>query len=131
MALGIASFVLISLLGLMTVSVDAGKKAYEDTTVASIAQTVISHIKTNDFATVANHQMDGDRFFTYDGDSLGTINNGSAYYRCKVATSAHSSGDLPAAVKNGAQGQRVQMLFFWPPNNPKTNEVFETTLSRY
>lgn len=131
LALGIASFVLISLLGLMTASVDAGKKAYEDTTVASIAQTVISQIKTNSFADLTNHRADGDRFFTYDGEALGPANNGNGYYRCKVVTSAHNSPELPAAMKNGAQGQRVRMLFFWPPENPKTNEVFETTISRF
>jgi len=127
MALGLASFVLISLLGLMTVSLDAGKRAYEDTTVASVAQVVMSEVKTNSFSALGNLSLD--RYFSYDGRSLPTADG--AHYRCNVEAMAHSSPELPEAVRQASAGVRVRLLFFWPPTNLKTNEIFETTVAKY
>ena len=127
MALGIASFVLISLLGLMTVSLDAGKRAYEDTTVANITQVVMSEIRTNNFTNLGS--LPPDRYFSYEGTSLPTQDG--AYYRCNIQSMAHSSADLPASARQSSAGLRVRLLFFWPPTNSKTNEIFETTVAKY
>lgn len=129
MALGIASFAIISLLGLMTVSLDASKRAYEDTTVSSIAQTVLSEVRTNGFDRLANGNPFPDRYFSYDGTPLPSPE--SAYYKCNVRSLAHTSPDLPAAALKTSAGVRISLAFFWPPTNTKTNEVFETTIARF
>lgn len=126
MALGIASFAIISLLGLMTISLDASKRAYEDTTVASIAQTVLSEVRTNGFASLVS---DNDRYFSYDGTPVSGA--GGAYYKCNIKGLAHDSAALPAAALKTSSGVRIRMAFFWPPSNPKTNEIFETTIAKF
>lgn len=126
-ALGIVSFALIALLGLMTASLNSGKRAYEDTTIASLTQRVVTEIKTNTFANLAG--LDRDLYFTYDGTPVAGTDG--AYYRCRLQSLAHASADLPAAAKNSAHGLRVRLAFFCPPENPKTNEIFETTIAKY
>lgn len=127
MALGIASFVLISLLGLMTVSLNAGKRAYEDTSVAAIAQTVASEVRTNSFSSLFAQSFD--RYFAYDGVPLPSADG--AYYRCSVSTMVHSSPELPEAMRKAANAVRLRLTFFCPPSNPSTNEIFETTIAKY
>lgn len=129
MALGIASFVLISLLGLMTVSLNASKRAYEDTTVASIAQTVLSEIRIDGFGRLTNGTPFSDRYFSYDGTSLSGPEN--AYYKCNIRSFAHTSGVLPSSALKATAGVRVSLAFFWPPNSTKTNEIFETTIAKF
>lgn len=127
MALGIASFVLISLLGLMTVSLDASKRAYEDTTVASIAQTVLSEARTNGFDNLGS--LNANRYFSYEGTPLPSPD--SAYYKCNIRGLAHTSTNLPSSALKSTAGVRVSLAFFWPPNSPKTNEIFETTIAKF
>jgi len=122
-AMGIASFVLISLLGLMTVSMDASRRSYEDTTVASLAQTVVSELKTTNFNSIVATTFD--RYFTYDGTPT---NSAGSYYLCHGQVMAHTSPNLPAAATNTKVGARLRLDFFW---NGKTNESFETSLAQY
>lgn len=124
-AMGIASFVLISLLGLMTISMSASKRSNEDTTVASLAQTVIAELKTNSFSSLSSTNFD--RYFRYDGQSQDG-SNGETYFRCYVETSPHTATDLPLAARKPAAGVRARLTFIW---SGKTNEIFETTVAKY
>jgi uncharacterized protein (TIGR02598 family) len=126
LALGIVSFVLLSLLGLMTVSLDAGRRSYEDTTVASLAQVVANELRTNSYSSLPNTNFE--RYFSYDGEPSDA---GAAHYRCTIQAETHTSAELPSAVRDASQGVRLRLSFFWPPDNPRTNEIFETTIARY
>ena len=127
-AMGIVSFVLISLLGLMTVSMGASKRSYEDTTVANLAQIVVSELKTNDYSVAS--AMNADRFFRYDGSPFTNTPTPSdpSYYQCHIQAQAHTSIALPASARNTNAGFRLRLDFMW---SGKTNETFETTIARY
>lgn len=129
MALGIVSFVMISLLGLMAVGLEAGKHSQQDTTVAAMAKTVLSDVKTNSYAALAG--IDTSRYFQFDGTPAAGA-NASAYYSCRIENPAHQIDAALAMPGVTNHALRLRIVFTWPYGAAKTDEqIFETIITRY
>jgi len=81
-ALGIVSFAVLSLIGLMAVGLNASKTAREDTLVASLARNVFANLKTMDYPHLSSLGTTN-FYFTYDGVATNQA-SASAYYNCGV-----------------------------------------------
>jgi len=126
-ALGIVSFVLVALLGLLSTGMTAGKQSAEDVVVAVMAKTVFSDLRTNSYASLQNYS--NSRYFQYAGGEVSTSNG--AYFVCQVKTAAHASDPL-SGLTDAGNAVRVTLNFSWPVGAATSNEeVFETTLARY
>lgn len=127
-ALGIASFVLISLLGLMSTGLDAGKQSTEDVMLATLAKTVLSDLKsTNNYHALNNFSTN--RYFAYSGTE---VSQGSkdAYFGCKITAGAHTNSPFPA-LTNASNAVRVTVNFSWPVGVTNNEQIFETTVARF
>lgn len=95
-ALGIISFALLSLLGLMAVGLNASKTAREDTVVASLARNVLANLKTLNYAQLS--ALGSTNFyFTYDGAATNSASS-SAYYECRARILMPSQAMLSRSV---------------------------------
>ena len=125
-SMGIIAFVLVSLLGLMSVGMRAGRESREDTIVAALSKDVFSGLKTNTFSSLTSARL----YFDYDGHPVGPGSN--AYFACDLAATNHN---LPfPGLADASRAKRVRMGFSWPASAPaaaRTTQVFETTLANY
>lgn len=127
-AVGIAGFVLVSLVGLMAVGLGASRRASEDTTVAALAGTVFADLLSGDYTS--NTAGPTDRYFDFGGARK--LTPSEAHFRCRVETFPHDSASfLPDLPSDAAKGVRVRLSFYWPIDNPRPEEVFETTIARH
>ena len=95
-ALGIVSFALLSLIGLMVVGLNASKAAREDTVVASLSRNVLANLKTLSYPQLATLSTTN-YYYTYDGVATNSV-AGSAYYECKAAIFPPSQAGLSKSV---------------------------------
>src|SRR5882757_9974275 len=80
-ALGIVSFVLIALMGLMSVGLNEARRGREDTLLASMTSYRMTSLLGAGYANVTNTTA----YFTYDGLESSPTN---AYYVCKITSQA-------------------------------------------
>lgn len=120
LALGIASFVLIALLGLITVGYQAGGDAKAETLLSGMARYVCGELKERDFDTLAPAT------FHFDARGNPLPGEEGAAYRC--AASFQAVG-LPHVQSNLTT---AQLAFEWPPavTSPQ-RMVFQTTIARH
>lgn len=127
MALGIVSFVLVALMGLMSVGLNEARRGREDTLLASMT----SYRMTSQLGTGYANLTNGTAYFSFDGLETSPAN---AYYICKTTVQAPTL----SRPELGANALQVKLLFNWPylPGQPdRTNypheQVFTTTVARY
>lgn len=123
MSLGIVSFALLALFGLMSVGLSSGKTSREDMICTGLAMTAFSELRGLPFVDLPT----GTNFyFTYEGGRLSTSNN--AYYECAASV---SDSTLPSDF---GYLRRVRLEIVWPVGavaaNRQTNAL-ETHLAPY
>lgn len=120
LALGIASFALIALLGLITVGYQTGGDAKEETLIAGMAQYVYGELKEQPFDTLATQTF----YFDAQGNPL--PGNTDAVYRC--VTQIRAVDELPG-VQTNLIGARL--VFEWPPSAATPQRmIFQTSIAR-
>lgn len=107
LALGVISFAIVSLLGLMTVSTGASRLSDEDTVIAAIARQVDTELRNTTFA---NLPATGTAwYFDNEGHHLTTA--AGAIYQCKILLTDDTDYDSSGASGGSANLYRVQLLF--------------------
>ncbi len=128
-SLGIVGFAILSLLGLMAAGLEAGKSSQEDTAVASIAKSVLSDVRTNDFSSLQT--LKTNVYFRFDGAPCSGPDDG-AYYAGTIESLPHAIDpglNMPWMASNAV---RLRMVFSWPCNAAKPNEqTFETLVANH
>lgn len=129
-AMGIISFALVALLGLLSVGVRAGKDSHDDTMAAEISRVAFSEWKsgTNNFS-MGDSTMTN--YYTYDAKRLSGAGS-SAYFECLILNTTHSI-NLPG-LTNGANVRRIRLELSWPVGAAASNrdrQIFETTVAKY
>lgn len=118
-ALGIFSFVLISLLGLMSVGLNSSQSSSRGLAMSAIASRVIEDIRTNSYQTLS-----GDTFYF---DKSGTLTNElGAIYTCSLEVLSNST----PMQGMSSQSKRIRVSFF-QQGSTQAAEVFETVLAAY
>lgn len=123
-ALGLLSFVLLSIIGLLGVGLNSSRSAHLDTIQASTARQALSAVRTADFDTFDT----GTYWFTLDGARL--TNSVDAYFECRVT--ADEADDAP----DDAQPHlRILHLEFVHPVAAsaqfRTTNALQATLTRH
>jgi len=119
-AIGIASFALIALLGLITVGYQAGGDAKEETLLAGLAQDVLGQLRGEDFDTLAP----GTFYFDSQGNAM--TNDSGAVYRC---TTRFAAVNLPNVQSNLTA---ATLTFEWPVGAQTPQKmVIQASLARH
>ncbi len=125
MCLGIVSFVLLALLGLLSVGIGAGKSSREDTFAAGLGVNILADLKTVDYANLPPSSV---TYYTYDGAAT-NIPSG-AYYQCTTEALASTMPQTNAQ----SFSKRVKIEIVWPLTAPaaqRQTNLFETHLAAY
>jgi uncharacterized protein (TIGR02598 family) len=104
LAMGIASFALIALLGLITVGYQTGGDAKDETLISGMAQYVWGELKGRDFDSLTSS------IFYFDAQGSPLPGEEGAAYRC--AASFQTVAGLPDVQSNLTM---AQLAFEWPP----------------
>lgn len=126
MALGLAAFATLALFGLLSMGLEGGRSAVNDTAIARISEIVLAELKTRPFPDLES--VITDLYFKESG--IRTNSAGDALFLCKVQTAEFA---IPGVFEpaDAASSVRVQMTFFSPPDNPNSLDVLETVISKY
>lgn len=119
-AMGIVAFAIVSLIGLMGVSLDAGRRANDDTQVAMLARKALGQFLTTPYSSLSNQVI----YFDQEGELLSS--SADAYFECD--TKVNDTG-----VHGGVT---VTMTFRWPvgaSHQPTSayEQVFPTFVAAY
>ncbi len=102
-ALGIISFVLAAVLGLLGVGLFSSRQSSEDTSLAAMTSQVLGQLSTATSPTNAS--------FFFDMDGLPLTNSSGAVYRCVASTTLPSAGEIPNLSTNFL---KALIVFTWP-----------------
>jgi len=125
MAMGIVAFALVSMLGLFSVGIGAGKHSGEDTEMASMSMEVLGRFR-NITSTVIPAATN--LYFDYQGRYTNTANPLNAYYECRLTTQSAAATEISSDTTSLV---KAKMTFCWPSsaiNRPNTNIVHATFL---
>lgn len=89
MALGILSFALLAIIGLLNVGLGAGRSAQVDTIQSTVARSILASVRTNTPGSFSGTTT----WYTFDGVET---NESGAFLRCQVSTNAPPPS-IPAA----------------------------------
>jgi len=120
LAIGIVSFALLGMMGLVSVSFQSERSSASDTDLAALSQQVFSSLRSRPFTNLS------DTNYFFDADGSLTTNSAGAVYECAVTMAADPS--LPAGSFKNARLQ-----FTWPVSavtRPNTN-VFLGGIANY
>jgi uncharacterized protein (TIGR02598 family) len=153
LAMGIASFALVAVLGLLRVAIDADADAGRDTALSAMSAQILNELQTVPFdalwaavpatVSVAEPSLELPKDSTYYFTVEGTLVNGetaatdfSTAYQCVVKKTADP--DTRSLATGQFNKMRVRLEFTWPPGNgtqaatTRTNTQFiNASIARY
>ncbi len=120
-ALGVISFALVSMIGLMGVGINASRQSSENTALTAMISQVLGKVRASSNAPPATN-------FFFDADGLPLTNSAGAIYQCAV-----SSTNPPATEISDVSGNflKATLVFTWPVSAavpPHTNAVHASLL---
>jgi uncharacterized protein (TIGR02598 family) len=123
-ALGIISFAVVALLGLLTVSANSSRFSDEDTVIASIARQVTAELRSTPFATLPTGGATW--YFDHEARRLGAATG--AIYRCQITLTADADYNSSSGAPNLYQ---VRLVFSSAlGSNPAVLQTASTALFR-
>ena len=124
-AIGIVAFVIVSLVGLMSVGLSAQRSAREDTILVSVTKQALSTARSGKYSDLVIGAASSN-FYTSEGYPT---NAASAFYVCEVSILAPTN-NLPGSLR----AKEIRFKYNWPyqsrPNYPN-EQVFATTIAEY
>lgn len=128
MALGLLSFVLLSIMGLLGVGLNSSRSAHLDTIQASMARQVLSAVRADTAGPNFDSFTQDQWYFTLDGTLL--TNSADAYFECRITVD-----EVDNAPEDARPHLRIlQMEFVHPvaaPPQSRTTNTVQTTLARH
>jgi uncharacterized protein (TIGR02598 family) len=113
-ALGIVSFVLLAISGLVGVGLDASKSAQVDTLQAAAARTLLSSAATNEFGSLSP-------LTTYiDSDGMTSASTNGAVIKAVLSVVANPPGLRPEVVNDF---QLLKIEFMYPAAAPASSQT--------
>lgn len=111
MALGILTFALVAIVGLLNVGLNAAKSAQIDTMQSTISRSLVASIRTNSPANYTG----GTNWYMYDGSP--SPDAGGAYFQCVVSTNSPPSSISPTNMVS------LRVEFQYPVTASPTNQI--------
>jgi uncharacterized protein (TIGR02598 family) len=123
LALGIISFALVAMLGLVGVSLNSGREATSDTDLSSMQAQVVAELQAKSFSTLTNTTV---YYFNIDGKLIPTSveanTPGGALYRCQTTA-------IPlTTVAPATKYLNLKLDFTWPVGALPANQNKKTFL---
>lgn len=114
LAIGIISFGIVAVIGLLSVSLEASRESSDDTRLAAMTTLVIDRLRSRPFADLPPAES---ITFDIDGNEVSPApGSGDAYYDCDVVL-------IPAPGALSTHLKRVEVRFSWPDGvTPAPNE---------
>ncbi len=133
-ALGVVSFAVIALLGLLSAGMKAGKSSQQDTVLALAARYVLSDLKRQPFGAPSITSYSFDYAGVPTAPAAVALSSAPAFYTCAVQLLPQplSYAAWDGTGNTGVVG--VQLTFTWPGQTATSGphaEVFHTTLAGY
>ena len=120
LAVGVATFALVAILGLFSVGLNIAKKADQAKTLATMSLQVMGQLRGGTNSTV---NLNTNFYF----DTYGTPTNvTSAYYNCQVIT---TSANYPQLDNVGGNFISTILKFSWPASSPVPNQSASTNFA--
>jgi uncharacterized protein (TIGR02598 family) len=108
-ALGLATFAVISVMGLLPVGLNTLRQSADDMAISKITQEISSELLLTPFQQLSNYVANGPRYF----DSMGERTEGSgAYFRAEMALAASSypGSSASSTMSNSIQCVRIHIV---------------------
>lgn len=119
-ALGILSFALVAIIGLLNVGLRSSNDAHIDTVKAATVRSILSSLRTNQPASYAGET----RWYKFDGSTNGGSTD--AYFECVITTNA------PPSAISAQRMAGVRLEFRYPVSAPaefRTTNVLHASIS--
>lgn len=124
LSLGIVSFALVAMLGLLSVGFNASKQSTEDTLISTMTSKITSELRGTSSVTAATMTTPKEYYFDAQG-ILMTTGTGAVYY-CQ-ATMRHPSSSEVADL--GSRFGILTLDFTWPATiSDKTKRPYKETI---
>lgn len=120
MALGIATFAILAIAGLLVVGLNQSRDAAQDTNVRSITKTLTTALRASDDVTTVGPTM------YFDSDANQVTQPGEAFYECTISLVPTPSGSVFDDI-DSSHLSCVQMEIQWPYGAPQPNKVVRHT----
>jgi Tfp pilus assembly protein PilV len=122
-AIGVTTFVLVSLLGLMTYAGQTVQQSDKYARLSLVASQVLATFSSQPF-TVSKGQLPAASYYTFEGQPTNSTAS-SAYYLC-WATNVTPTGSVLTAWM-----AQVQVTILWPKIRPANTNVIMTSILNY
>lgn len=121
LSLGIVSFVLLALFGLMSVGLDAGRSSQLDTVQASVAHQLLANLRSAPFTSLSTPNL-----VYYDATGNRTTDPTKAFFECAVTATT------PADPNVAGNLLYLKLEIRYPSGNPKqTRSTINTSIARH
>jgi uncharacterized protein (TIGR02598 family) len=120
-ALGVISFALVSMLGLLGVGINASRQSSESTAMTAMISQVLGKVRAASNAPPATN-------FFFDADGLPLTNSVGAIYECRASATLPPSGEISDVSD---KFMKAALVFTWPVSAavpPHTNTVHASLL---
>ncbi len=132
-ALGVVSFALVSITGMLPIGLTHFKKAIDTTIESQIVQGLASQVELADFSAL-NPGASGSTSITqqqfaydYEGNTLPSVSDPRALYLAKVGVVQVSGSNSPANIP--AQAYNIQFSISNPNQNPPVYHVYSMVVA--
>ncbi len=127
LALGIISFCVISLFGLMTVAMQESKSSQEDTALALAAKYILSDLRQKPYTNLV------DQLYVFDYQGVPVAASQAGFYTSTVTILPSPFSSIAAWAADNPSMVGIKLVFTWQGQNAsKPNaETFITALSGY
>jgi uncharacterized protein (TIGR02598 family) len=130
LALGVVSFGLISMLGLLTVGLKTFHDAMSQTTETEIAQQISNQLQLANFSSISGIKNSSNYYFTQEGlqltngSSTSTAPASTVYTASVAAPSVLAVPGVTSSTSSLATNTMTFVISIWSVNSPQTTNAF-------
>jgi uncharacterized protein (TIGR02598 family) len=106
-ALGLVSFVIVALLGLLSIGMKSSRQAEEDTRIAGMGSSVLALLRNVESLPAGGTNL------LFDAEGNETTNAAASFYECAASFRVPADSEIPGVGTNAVV---VVLRFSWPAN---------------
>ena len=125
-ALGVISFGVVALVGLLSISISTSKESGDDTTVAAMATAVIAKLRGLPFDDLRSKVVENPCRFDFDEAGNQLPDPAGAVYQCAVEPAGDAASTEPEHLL------KVRLIFTWASGAASpSSKVIHASIARY
>jgi len=133
LALGIVSFAIVGLIGLLTVSFDSGRASDEDTLIASMARQIVTELRAQPFDNLASQAGDSGPIYYFDHEAHLVTSSSDAIYQAQVRITADTDFNTQSTTSGATVNLYEILMPFVRTAAPKrlAIQTLHASIARY